>query len=281
MKCYINGKFIDSKKAAVSVSDSAFQRGYGAFEVMRAKNGRVLRFDDHFGRFIKSIRLIGIKPSFTRTGLGKIVNRLLRHNGGGEFLIKLILSGGGSTVFVDTDGKPRLYVLFFPFRRFEKFQARGVGAVTVSYERFMPQAKTLNYLPAVLGYKYARRAGAREAIFVEGGFVREGTTSNIFMVRRGMLYTPKLFRVLDGITRKTILELAKKTRIKVIEKGIKFADLRRADEVFISSTNREIFPIIKLDGRKIGGGAPGSCTRRIQKLLRDFIDTSLAPKQGR
>lgn len=281
MKCYINGKFIDSKKAAVDANDSAFQRGYGAFEVMRARNGKVFRFNDHFGRFIKSIRLIGVKANFTRTGLGKIVNRLLKRNGGGEFLIKLILSGGGSTVFVDTDGKPRLYALFFPFKRFEKFQAHGVGAVTVSYERFMPQAKTLNYLPAVLGYKYARQAGAYEAIFVEGGFVREGTTSNIFMVRGGILYTPKLFRVLDGITRKTIIELAKKARIKAVEKDIKLADLGGADEVFISSTNREIFPIIKLDGEKIGAGAPGPHTRRIQKLLRDFIDSSLAPKQGR
>lgn len=272
---------MDSKKAAVSVSDSAFQRGYGAFEVMRAGNKTVFRFEDHFGRFLKSIRLIGIKPNFTRAGLRNIIDRLLRRNGKGEFLIKLILSGGGSTVFVDTDGKPRLFVLFFPFKRFEKFQKRGVGAITVSYKRFMPQAKTLNYLPAVLGYKKARRAGAHEAIFAESGLVREGTTSNVFMVRRGTLYTPKLFRVLDGITRKTIVELAKKTRIKVIEKEIKLVGLRKADEVFISSTNREIFPIVKLDGRKIGTGAPGQYTRRIQALLKNFIDSSLAPKQGR
>ena len=153
----------------------------------------------------------------------------------------------------------------FPSRYYEE----GAKLITSHVDRFIPGAKTINYIPAILCQKDAKAQGAIEVIYVDrDGYLLEGTTSNLFVVRDGCLITPPCDRVLPGITRQVILELAKDV-VEVAQRPIHKDEIRLLDEVLITSSVKEVIPITAVDSVTIGNGSIGPISQKIMGLFRD------------
>jgi D-alanine transaminase len=137
---------------------------------------------------------------------------------------------------------------------------------------FLAEHKLLNYAGAVLGRTAARQAGAQEALYVRDGLITEGTTCNLFACSRGRLITPPVSGLLPGVTRQWVLELAARRGIEVVEAPLSWRRLRGADEAFLTSSVAEVLPLTRIDGRRVGSGAVGPHTRRIQRAYRQLVD---------
>jgi branched-chain amino acid aminotransferase len=152
----------------------------------------------------------------------------------------------------------------------QQWYAQGVKVVTYSVERFLPTAKSINYLTAMLALDKARARQAVEAVYVDpAGSILEGTTSNLFLFKSDCLITPS-DRVLAGITRQIVLEIARK-HWEVLVRPVRMAELLGADEVFLSSSVKEVLPVVRVDEARIGGAVPGERTRRLITLFDEFV----------
>jgi branched-chain amino acid aminotransferase len=168
------------------------------------------------------------------------------------------------------DGPPSLLILVAPVRAVPShYYTAGATLITADLPRFMPSVKSINYIPAILGQQQARAAGAVEALYcTAAGVISECTTANFFVVARGQLITPDQ-DVLAGITRNVTLELAADV-MDVTLRPIRRAELSTVDEAFITSTTKEIMPIVRVDDTPIGNGRPGPLTQRLASLFHAF-----------
>jgi branched-chain amino acid aminotransferase len=267
----INNKFIDSLKAQISVYDLGLLRGYGVFDFLRTYNQKLFYLDDHLKRLLNSAKIIGLKHSYKLLQLKKIVIKTLKKNQSlslsKEFNIRIILTGGNSLDFI-TPSKPNLIIMIMPLKQLdEKLYEQGAKLITKVSERTFPQAKTIIYTEAVKFLQEAKKKGANEVLLISNqGKILECTTSNFFAVMNKKLITPPTNKILSGITRKIVINLAKKLKISVIERDIDFKEIKNFDEAFITATNKEILPIIKIDNIKISA-QPGPIT---QSLMSEF-----------
>lgn len=267
----INNKFIDSLKAQISVYDLGLLRGYGVFDFLRTYNQKLFYLDDHLKRLLNSAKIIGLKHSYKLLQLKKIVIKTLKKNQSlslnKEFNIRIILTGGNSLDFI-TPSKPNLIIMIMPLKQLdEKLYEQGAKLITKVSERTFPQAKTIIYTEAVKFLQEAKKKGANEVLLISNqGKILECTTSNFFAVMNKKLITPPTNKILSGITRKIVINLAKKLKISVIERDIDFKEIKNSDEAFITATNKEILPIIKIDNIKISA-QPGPIT---QSLMSEF-----------
>jgi branched-chain amino acid aminotransferase len=184
--------------------------------------------------------------------------------------IRLIVTGGASSGFMLPDGEPSLLMIPAPVRAVPpEHYNEGASLITVDLPRFMPAVKSINYVPAILGQKQARAAGAVEALYCTAdGVISECTTSNFFVVQAGRLITPNQ-DVLAGITRSVALELAADLG-EVVLRPILRSELAGVDEAFITSTTKEIMPIVRVDDIQIGSGRPGAYTQRLAEMFRTY-----------
>ncbi len=280
MKIYINGKFYDKADAKISVFDHGLLYGDGVFEGIRSYNRRVFKLKEHVERLYESAQSIMLKIPLSRDAMVKAVAATLKANRLDNAYIRLVVTRGtgdlgldprkcvdGPTVIIITD-RIALYPL--------KFYEDGLKIITVPTVRNLPEAvnpqiKSLNYLNNILAKIEAVNAGFDEAIMLDSlGYVAECTGDNIFIVKRGHLYTPpQCMGSLRGITRDAVLEIAKAGRIPVHEHVLTRHEIFIADECFLTGTAAEIIPVVVVDGRVIGSGKPGAMTRRIMKKFRE------------
>ena len=204
-----------------------------------------------------------MKHTHTKESLTKIVNEGIRRSKHPELYIKLILTGGVNPDGI-TPSQPSLICLFLPAGSFPpEYRSKGVALQTVTHERYLAVAKSLNYMAAVVELQRARAAGFQDVLFIApDGAVLEGTTVNFFIVRNGKLFTADE-GVLYGCTRKHILRLARELGIECVLGKLTRNDLASAEEAFISSTTRELHPVIRIDAQQVGNGAPGPVTLRL------------------
>jgi branched-chain amino acid aminotransferase len=293
MKVYINGKFIDADKAVVSIFDRGLRYGDGLFETMRAYNGRILFFKEHIERLRTSALFIAIsKAALDRTlkGIKDNIEGLLKLNRLTEkdAYIRITLTRGGTlrtthmpperplpTLIIDTEEIDLLAI--------ERLKSQGVTTIGVEGSNYttVGAVKSLNYLSNVLGKREAVKAGAYEAIFTcADGRILEGTSTNVFIVKDGVIKTPKLTcaldAILDGITRAAVIRIAREESIELREVSIFRKDLLESDEAFITNSIIEIVPLIGFDNKAIGRkskGAPprgGPITSLIQSRYKTF-----------
>lgn len=263
---YIDGKFVKSTDAIISVMDTGFQRGYGIFDVFRVYEGKPFRLKDHLIRALNSAKLAKMKLPFDYARLERSVLRTITKNRLKNAIVKIVISGGENKDMMLLADKVRLIILVKDFSPpQERSYKLGAKVITFKAERFMPQIKSTNYLPAVMGHIEAKRARATEALYTNNGNILEGALSNFFIVKRGLLITPGK-DVLSGITRKAVLELAPKI-MKLKIANIKIKDALEADEAFITSTTKEIMPVTHIDNKKIGNGKPGQYTKKLMELF--------------
>ena len=281
MKIYINGKFYDKDNAKISVFDHGLLYGDGVFEGIRSYNCRVFKLNEHIDRLFESAQSIMLKIPLTKEQLIKAVLSTLRANKLDNAYIRLVVTRGvgdlgldprkcnqGATIIIIADK-----VALYP----QEFYRRGLVIVTVPTVRNLPEAlnpqiKSLNYLNNILAKIEAANAGCDEAIMLDSlGYVAECTGDNIFVVKNGHLYTPpQCMGTLRGITRDSILEIARKNKIPAHEHVITRHEVYISDECFLTGTAAEVIPVVKVDGRVIGQGKPGKLTLNLMKKFKEL-----------
>lgn len=274
---YIDGNYVPSEQAFIPVNDLALLRGYGVFDFLRTHNGSPFLLTEHLIRLQESARKIGLQFPWTLDEMRSIVMSTLRKNVYPDATIRIVVTGGPSRDFITPDGKPRLIVIVSPAAALpETWYTSGIKVIVTSLERTVPGAKSINYLDATIALKEARDQGAIEALYMDSsGYVKEGTTSNLFAFYANRLVTPGT-NILSGITRKAILKIAEPLFAFDIRE-IPVNELLSADEVFISGSNKAIVPVIQIDDTVIGDGAPGKNTRILMQRFHDYIRQSTTP----
>ncbi len=267
---YINGQFVADEQAQISVNDLSVIRGFGVFDFLRTYNGVPFHLDDHLKRLERSARLIGLKLPHPTAEIGEIVQATLARNHHQESNIRIVVTGGLSSDGITPGDSPRLLVMVTGVKPMPaEWYTKGVKVITSHVDRFMPGAKSINYIPAIVCQAEARNQQAIEAIYVDrNGYVLEGTTSNIFAFIGDTLITPPCDRVLPGITRQVVLNLANK-EFSIVERHLHKDEIRLFDEAFLASSIREVVPIVAIDSIKTGNGKPGIKTQKIMQLFRD------------
>jgi branched-chain amino acid aminotransferase len=268
---FVDGQFVEDHQATIPVDDLSVLRGFGVFDFLRTYNGVPFHLDDHLLRLQRSARLIGLQLPHSPTALAEIVRETLARNNHQECNIRIVVTGGISMDGITPGDSPRLLVMISAVKPIPgEWHRDGIKIVTCHVERFMPGAKAINYIPAILCQSEARSQQAIEAIYVDrDGYLLEGTTSNLFALRDDTLITPPCDRILPGITRQVVLQLAGK-EFTVVERQLHKDEIRLLDEAFLTSSVKEVVPVVAINSLSVGAGQPGNRTLRIMELFRKY-----------
>ena len=282
LKIYINGKLYDREDAKISVFDHGLLYGDGVFEGIRSYGGRVFRMDEHLERLWNSAKAIWLEIPISKAEMAKAIEDTLAVNGIKDGYIRALVTRGEGTLGLDPNrcSNPQVIIItdrvsLYPDELYEK----GLEIITVSVTRnhptaLSPRVKSLNYLNNILAKIEGIQAGCIEALMLNHkGEIAECTGDNIFLVRKGRVLTPPNDAgILEGITRDAVIGLAREMDIDVRETPLTKHDVYIADECFLTGTAAEVVPVVKVDSRTIGDGAPGPITRelmaRFHKLAR-------------
>ena len=280
---FLNGEFVEKDKANVSVFDHGVLYGDGIFEGIRAYNGRVFRLNEHVDRFFNAAKAIMLEIPYSKQEITDIVVETCSKTTMNDCYIRLVATRGKGDLGLSPKNctKPTVFciaanVSLYPKEMYEN----GMPLITSVQRRnkatiIDPQIKSLNYLNNILAKIEANRAGVPEALMLNhDGIVCECTGDNIFIVKDGVIYTPPVYiGILDGITRRVVIELAQKLGYKVVETQFTLFNVYSADECFLTGTAAEAIAVTKVDDRVIGTGKCGKITDEILKAFREYAKT--------
>jgi D-alanine transaminase len=272
---YLNGEFLPEQEAKVSVFDRGFLFGDSVYEVIPFYQGVGFRLQEHIDRLKHSLRAVRIKDEQDWVA---ILEGLVAENGGGNLSVYLQVtrgSAGKRSHAYDDSLEPTIFACCAPIKDIWRAGADDVvplkAIVTEDLRWHRCDIKSTCLLPNILVLQQARDEGVQEALFSRDEKLTEGSACNLFLVKRGVLYTPKRSSdILGGITRELILELADKHGIQFQEIDIDYERLLSADEVWVSSSTRGIVPVLEVDGKQIGDGLQGPVWRKMFELFTDF-----------
>ncbi|MEK6583111.1 MAG: branched-chain-amino-acid transaminase [Nitrospirota bacterium] len=282
MYVYLNNRVVPESDARVSVFDHGFLYGDGIYETMRAYDGVVFMLDEHIRRLHRSASLIGLRIPKNVAGIKAAIHKTLEANSLKNAYIRLTVSRGSGPVGLDPElcKKPTFVIIANKFKEYPKtYYKNGIKLIISGTKRNLkeavnPQIKSLNFLNNILAKAEAKERGAHEALMLNSmGYLTEGTISNIFFISNQILCTPSTnCGILDGITRKIILELAVKNRIKIKEGRFRKEALYNASEAFITNTTMEVMPVCRVDKNKYKVGTITKLLRReYKKEVRAYI----------
>ena len=275
---YVDGRYVPKEQAVVSVFDHGFLYGDGVFEGIRAYDGVVFRLDEHLLRLYQSAKTIGLEIPITQAEMEQVVLETVRRNNLQDSYIRLVVSRGYGDLGLDPRKCPKPTIVciastitLYP----EVMYQNGLEVVITSTRKnrpdvLSPRVKSLNYLSNIMARQELNRTGVPEGIMLTvDGYVAEATADNIFMVSKGIIYTPpKFIGILEGVTRNAVINLAKQAGLEVREEVFTAHDLYNADEVFLTGTAAELIPVTKIDGRIINDGKPGDITKQLTAAFR-------------
>lgn len=280
LKIWIDQGLVDLENAKISVLDHGLLYGDGVFEGIRVYNGKIFECQAHVDRLYESAKVICLEIPMTPEQMVATMNECIRVNGVHDGYIRLIVTRGIGDLGLDPFlcSQPQVIVIADNVQLYpEELYEKGLKVVSVPSVRnhpmsTPPQVKSLNYLNNILGKIEAIRSGAAEGIMYNHlGYVAEATGDNVFMVKKGVVYTPPVQAgSLDGITRQVVIRLAGKETIPVVEKDLTRFDLYTADELFLTGTAAEVIGVVDMDGRIIGSGSPGAITKRLRQKFFDY-----------
>src|SRR5437016_11257522 len=286
-KVYVDGKFYAEGDAKVSVFDHGLLYGDGIFEGIRFYNGRVFRLEEHLDRLWDSARSICLEIPMSMREMTDALLETIRQNDLREGYIRLLVTRGVGNLGLNPAQckKPSVIIITAQIALYpEAVYRNGLSVVTCATRRTNPSAlnpavKSLNYLNNVMARIEANLANADEALMLnDEGNVAECTADNVFIVKRGHIFTPPITAgALRGITRAVVFEIAAEPGIKVTEAAITRHDVFIADEAFLTGTAAEIIPVVKADGRPIGTGKPGPITARMIARFREMTRETGTP----
>ena len=268
---YIDGKFVSEDEATLSVKDITVLRGFGVFDFLITYNKRPFRLEKHVERLENSARHIGLELNHSNKEICDIVMQTIEKNPHHqEENIRIVYTGGISSDGVTPQGNGILMVMATPKHELpDWWYTQGTKIITVDMERFIPEAKSSNYLSAVFAQQKARSRGAVEAIYKnKENCLLEGTTTNLFAFKGATLITPPV-GILPGVTRDAVLERLE-NKYDIVLDCIPQADIADMDEVFITASNKEIVPVIQVDDTVIADGKPGDKTRALMADWKEY-----------
>jgi branched-chain amino acid aminotransferase len=284
---YIDGKFVEKSKAAVSVFDHGLLYGDGVFEGIRAYNGSVFRLVDHINRLYDSAKSIRLKIPLTKHEMAEAVLETIRRNELRDAYVRLVITRGAGDLGVDPSlcKNPTLFIIAEPMASIlGPREPRVIRTIVSSYRRDRVDAtsheiKSLNYMNSILAKIEATSAGADDAILLDQrGFVSEASVSNVFIAKNGRIATPSHGAgILHGITRDRVIRLCYDLGLEVQERDVTPFELNTADEVFIVGTKSEILSVGSISGAKVGSGGVGPITKR---LYQEFSKVVVRPEEG-
>ena len=274
---YVNGSFVPPTQAMLPLNDLGIVRGYGVFDLLRTYGKTPFRLRDHIHRLESSASQIGLGLPWSTEELEDVVLQTYARNDIPDASIRIVVTGGPSTNFMTPQGKPSLMVMVHPVAPYPaSYYSQGSKAVSTLIERTMATVKSLNYIGAIMAMNDAEKTGAVEAIYLDAhDRLTEGTRANLFVVRGERLITPRE-GVLKGITRQVVMEIATND-FEVVEHPIHYHELSLIDEVFLTSTTKEILPVVQIDEHVIGTGKPGPKTQRIIELFNAYVQSVSHP----
>lgn len=281
---YVNGDFVKKSEAVISVYDSGFQHGDGVYEGIRAYGRKVYRLDEHIKRLYESCYTLGIDIGKTKDEMKEIVKELIRRNldaGFTDLHMRLQVTRGfkaqtgmhptlnvtNASIVICVDQKPTI------------FNKEGITLVTTWLKRYSPsymdpKIHCCNQLNQIMAACEAIRQGADEAIMLDqNGYVAETNSTNLQMIKDGALILPTLDSQLPGITRKTMIQIAKEMGMEVQVRNVSVSEYYNADEVFICGTVGEVVPVKMIDGKKIGTQIPGPITEKFSQEYKKMTET--------
>lgn len=267
-----NGVLIPKEHALVPVDRIEWTYGFGVYENIRTRARAVLFIEKHIDRLLASAATIGLEHPFSRADIRHWIRELVETDESSAVNIKILLIGGRSRAEAD------LYVMLLAPKFLEKKCYRdGVKTVTTTYERYLPQAKTLNMLPSYLLFREAAKQQAHDMLLVDHtGCILEGTRSNFFALKNRTLFTASLDKVLNGVTRQTVIECAEKHGYALTETPVLLDNASDYDGAFLTHTSGGIVPIRSIDTITFHEVSPA--LKELMRAYTDFVD-ALYPEQ--
>ncbi|MCA1492837.1 D-amino-acid transaminase [Sinorhizobium alkalisoli] len=281
---YVNGSYVRHQEAAVHVEDRGYQFADGVYEVCEVRHGFIVDLRRHMDRLDRSLNELRIAWPMSRMALVQVIREVLRRNRVRNGLFYLQVTRGVARrdhVFPAKDTPPSIVVTAkrTDAAAIARKNAEGISAITVPENRWdRVDIKTVGLLPNVLARQRAREQGSQEAIFVDAdGMVKEGAATNVWIVDgEGSLRTrPAEHGILRGITRTTLMEVAKTLGLKVEERAFSVEEMLAAREVFITAATSICFPVVAVDGRSIGNGHPGNIAQNIRDAFFAVAEKTL------
>ena len=273
---YLNGEYLPQSQARVSVLDRGFLFGDGVYEVIPVFGGTPLRLNEHLERLQRSMNRIGLQNPLSIPDWNDIFQTLLERNPGGDRSIYLQVTRGVSPVrdlSVAEDIVPTVFVMVNDIKPVDYTTLeRGIEAITVDDFRWKAcDIKSVSLIANVMIRLQANRSSVVDAIMVRDGLVTEGTASNIFVVHENVIATPpKSECLLPGITRDLVIELARANGFIIEERDIEETELETADEIWLTSSTREIAPVVKINEHTVGNGVAGECWKRMIAIYQAY-----------
>ena len=266
---WINDSLIPSDEANLNIADLAVQRGYGIFDFFKTIDGKPVFLEDHLDRLYRSAVLMRLELKQSRDEIRDKIIRLIENNNLKDSGIKMILTGGFSP-----DGfniaEPNLIISQQAFEIPRTMSEKGISILTHEYQRQFSNAKTLDYLQAIWLQPILKEKKADDVLYYSDGLIRECPRANIFVVTKDQKVLTPESGMLKGVTRKHLLEISG-ARYVTEARDVSVEELRNASEVFITSTTKNILPVVQVDGYVIGDGNPGEVSRALAKEYNRII----------
>jgi branched-chain amino acid aminotransferase len=281
---YLNGQLIPRSKAKLSPFDHGFLYGYGLFETMRAYNGHIFRLDHHLARLRRSAETIGLANKLAASDLEAACMKTLEANKLKDARLRLTVSAGEGDMMPDpsTYSSPTVLItaqnlVSLPLEKYKSGFKAALSSLRRNSQSPLSRLKSTCYMENILARMQAKAMGCDEAILLnEQGYLAEGSTTNIFLASNGELITPSLKSgVLPGITREAVLEIARASNIKTLERQVELKELIEAEEAFVTNSILELMPLTWFDGKLIGTGKAGQLSKELLAAYRKLVDEAL------
>ncbi len=273
---YLNDSFLTLNEARVPVLDRGFIFGDGVYEVIPVYNGNAFRLTHHLQRLQNSLEAIRLRNPYSMENWEKLIIQLIEKNAAEDLSVYLQLTRGVAPRdhgFPNAAIKATVFMMATPLKPIpESIRQSGIKAITLTDNRWLNcHIKAISLLPNILLRQQALDHGAQEAILLRDGEATEGAASNLFIVQQGCIITPaKGPLLLPGITRDLILELAHKESLCIKEQPVSEAQLLAAEEIWLTSSTKEILPVCSLNEKTVGEGTPGPCWKQMHHLFQQY-----------
>ena len=275
---YVNGEYLPETEAKVSIFDRGFLFADAVYEVTSVLNGKLIDFEGHAVRLASSLNELGIENPISKEDLLEVHRELVRVNEIDEGLVYLQISRGADSdrdfVFPDPEKVKPTVVLFAQSQPGLAETVKPMKVISIEDIRWgRRDIKTVQLLYPSMGKMMAKAAGADDAWLIEDGFVTEGTSNNVYIVKDGKIITRGLSNdILHGITRAAVLRFAEEAQMEIEERNFTIEEAQHADEAFFTSASAFVMPVVEIDGKALGDGTPGSVALRLREI---YLDESL------
>ncbi|SPF75040.1 D-alanine aminotransferase [Aliiroseovarius pelagivivens] len=275
---YVNGEYLPETEASVSIFDRGFLFADAVYEVTSVLNGKLIDFEGHAVRLARSLNELGMENPISKEDLLEVHRELVRVNEIDEGLVYLQISRGADSdrdfVFPDPEKVKPTVVLFTQNKPGLAATVKPMKVISIDDIRWgRRDIKTVQLLYPSMGKMMAKAAGADDAWLIEDGFVTEGTSNNVYIVKDGKIITRGLSNdILHGITRAAVLRFAEEAQMEIEERNFTIEEAQNADEAFFTSASAFVMPVVEIDGKALGNGAPGNVALRLREI---YLDESL------